>query len=74
MKKTIVLTVLVAIATVFLLSLGAGTVKAQAGGGGAQDQPPAPAWRAQMEAADLMISEAEKTRSDARRRLPGHRR
>lgn len=62
MKKTIVLTVLVAIATVFLLSLGAGTVKAQAGGGGAQDQPPAPAWRAQMEAADLMISEAEKTK------------
>ncbi len=62
MKKAVLLTVVVAIATVFLLSQGAGTVQAQAGGGLAQDQPPAPAWRSQMEAADLMISEAEKTK------------
>lgn len=61
MKRAVLLTVLVAIATVFLLSLGTGTVRGQAGAGGAQDQPAAPAWRAQMEAADIMISEAEKT-------------
>jgi hypothetical protein len=61
MKRGVLLALVVAIATVFLLSLGAGTVRAQAGSGGAQDQPAAPAWRAQMEAADIMISEAEKT-------------
>ena len=60
MKRGVLLALVVAIATVFLLSLGTGTVRAQAGSG-AQDQPAAPAWRAQMQAADLLISEAEKT-------------
>ncbi len=61
MKRAFVLTMMVAIAMVFLLSLGTSTVRAQAASGGAQDQPAAPAWRAQAEAADLMISEAQKT-------------
>lgn len=61
MKRAFMLTMMVAIAMVFLLSLGTSTVRAQAASGGAQDQPAAPSWRAQAEAADLMISEAQRT-------------
>ena len=61
MKRTFALSIVVAVMMVFLLSPGASNVRAQTSSGGAQDQPAAPAWRAQAEAADLMISEAEKT-------------
>ncbi len=61
-EKAFVLTMMVAIATVFFLLPGTGIVGAQTGSGGASDQPPAPsAWAVQAQQADVMISEAQKT-------------
>jgi hypothetical protein len=64
MKRVFAMAMVVAIFTVFLVALDAGTVRGQEKDltrGGAQDQPAAPSgWQVQADQAKQMISEAQR--------------